>query len=453
MNDWTSPQPPPPVRRYTGRQVAGLFVVLFGFAVMASGAFLNPWVARLWRGTTAIEYAGVLRSYFVWALILGIGAIALGNVLSRSAAPRWSGLTALFLIVASLVLLDRFLLTRYNVPFWTYDAVLHYRNRPSTTWTLAAHGRPTDLVRINRYGFHDDEFPVKKPSGEFRALALGDSVTMGYGVTYRETFCSQLESLLGRSDSRYQSHQVINCGVHGYSTPQELQVLRESLRFEPDLIIVGFCMNDVTEPFVTDRDLGGTGLDYHGVVQTPNPIAGYVINETGFGRLAQIFLWRKKSVEGEKRAEIYGVRQMAEQSETEPRFREGWAIVFRALEGIYAVGRERHVPVVLVIFPFDFQLLDERLQVPQRMLAEHAAKHGVHALDLTDAFRRAIFDDDELLGFLRGRGYTDDQIRGFYDRKLKEYFFDADHLTEKGHAVVAQALLKEIQGLGVAGSR
>jgi lysophospholipase L1-like esterase len=447
------PGRPAPVARYTARQIAGVFVVLYGLAVLLSGAFLNPWVARIWKGTGVVDYAAVLRNFFAWAILLGSTAVVLGNILSRSEGPRWGRITLLFLVVASVVILDRFLLTRFNLPFWTHDPVVQYRNRPNRTWTLRGYGRPNDIVRINRYGFHDDGFPVAKPEGEFRALALGDSVTMGFGVTYPETYCGQLESLLGGSDRRFRSHQVINCGVHGYSTQQELQVLRESLRFGPDLIIIGFCMNDITEPFVVDRDLGGTGLDYHGVVQTRNAVIGFLVNETGFGRLFQAFLWRKKSVEAEKRAETYDVRQMAGKSDTEARFREGWAMVFKALEDIYAIGRQKGVPVVLVVFPFDFQLLDRRLQLPQRKLSEHAALHGVHVLDLTETFKGAVYGDEDLLTVFRSRGYSNDEIQLFYDWKLREYFFDHDHLTAKGHSLVAQALFVKFKELGLAVTR
>ena len=44
-------------------------------------------------------------------------------------------------------------------------------------------------------------------------------------------------------------------------------------------------MNDVTEPYVVNRDLGGVGIDYHEVMQSSNLVARYLVNETGYGRL------------------------------------------------------------------------------------------------------------------------------------------------------------------------
>src|ERR1044072_3194763 len=101
------------------------------------------------------------------------------------------------------------------------------------------------LIRINSYGHHDDEFPIQKDKDEFRGIVLGDSIAMGHGVTYEETFANQLEVLLKASGSKYHSYQIINAGVQGYSTFQEYHVLERSLVFRPDFIAVEFCMNDV----------------------------------------------------------------------------------------------------------------------------------------------------------------------------------------------------------------
>ena len=59
---------------------------------------------------------------------------------------------------------------------------------------------------------------------------------MGHGVRRDETYANQLERLLLRADLGYQSVQAINTGVQGYSTGQELEMLRESLVFSPAVV-------------------------------------------------------------------------------------------------------------------------------------------------------------------------------------------------------------------------
>jgi lysophospholipase L1-like esterase len=52
------------------------------------------------------------------------------------------------------------------------------------------------LYRINAQGFRDRERVRPKPSGMYRILVLGDSVTFGFGVQPEESFTRLLEAEL-----------------------------------------------------------------------------------------------------------------------------------------------------------------------------------------------------------------------------------------------------------------
>lgn len=435
---------------YSSREVAGFLVCLLGLAILASGAVWNPWVPRLWQGALIVDKADVLLSYFVWSTGFGLLILWIGRAIPTAPAGLLGALPLVFTL-ALIVLGDRFLLVEFGLPLWQYDAELHYRHRPNTVRSLRSAGRPGDTIRINRYGHHDVDFPVEKPEGEFRAVMLGDSVTMGHYVTQEETFSHKLEALLAREDAQYRSHQVINTAVHGYSTQQELRVLEESLRFEPDFIAVGFCLNDVTEPFLIDERLGGVGLDYHGVAQTGNRLHGYLMNETGIGRMLQRFQNRSKQLEVEKRRESFNVLNMSLGGVDDPAFAGGWKHVLSGLEAIYALAAEREIPVVLMVFPFDFQLLREDTRNPNRILAHHAREHGVPVLDFVAPFARVVYDDPELIEILRSRGYDDEQIQQFFAPNLRRVLVDPDHFTERGHEIVAQALFDLLVERGIAG--
>lgn len=434
--------------QYSSRQIGGTLVVLIGLFVLATAVLVNPWVGRLWRGPYVVDFADVMLGYFVWAMLLGTALVLMGRAVSRRRS-RLDGLTTLLVVITGVILLDRMLLVKYGLPLWRYDSELQFRHRPNVT-RLPVPRRPHTLYHINSHGFHDDPFPVEKPPGEFRALALGDSCTMGLGVNIPQTFCGRLEKLLGEIDTRYRSHQVINTGVHGYATAQEAAVLKQTLRFQPDLVVLGFCMNDVTEPYVKDRGLGGTGMDYHGA-QTTGPLTGYLVNETGFGRLFQQLRRPAATLHEAKRLEAYNVRDMAMLSESEPRYKEAWRATFAALEDIYSTARLNRIPAVLVIFPFDFQLVEEDTCGPQRMLADHAARHGADVIDTTPAFRKLVLDDPELLAAMRARKYDDDEIRKFFRWKIDRYYLDQNHFTPEGHAVVAQLLLEYLEERRFAG--
>ena len=101
-------------------------------------------------------------------------------------------------------------------------------------------------VEINSLGLRDRrEYRLEKPTGTFRILVLGDSVTFGHGSVYEHTYPYLAEQLLKqwRPDVRW---EVWNAAEPGYNTSQELAQLYEvGPQFTPDLVIVGFYGNDV----------------------------------------------------------------------------------------------------------------------------------------------------------------------------------------------------------------
>jgi lysophospholipase L1-like esterase len=97
--------------------------------------------------------------------------------------------------------------------------------------------------RISRQGIRDRrEFAIPKPAGVYRIAALGDSFTFGMGVEEEDTWPRRLESEL----AGWRSTEVINFGIMGYDTTQEARLLETRvLAFQPDLIVIGYCLNDI----------------------------------------------------------------------------------------------------------------------------------------------------------------------------------------------------------------
>jgi GDSL-like Lipase/Acylhydrolase family len=103
-------------------------------------------------------------------------------------------------------------------------------------------------VHINSLELRDPrEYDLKKRSNTFRILVLGDSVTFGHGSVYEHTYPYLTEQRLAawRPDIDW---QVWNAAVPGYNTSQELAHLLEvGDRFQPDLVVVGFFDNDLSD--------------------------------------------------------------------------------------------------------------------------------------------------------------------------------------------------------------
>ncbi|MFT5287425.1 MAG: lysophospholipase L1-like esterase [Planctomycetota bacterium] len=101
-------------------------------------------------------------------------------------------------------------------------------------------------VSINSLGFRDEEFPIQKPAGELRVLAIGDSFTFAQGCRAEDGWTEVLEEMLREETGG--PVQVMNAGfTGGGSWPQEYApwVLAHALSFEPDLVIYGMCLNDI----------------------------------------------------------------------------------------------------------------------------------------------------------------------------------------------------------------
>ena len=129
-------------------------------------------------------------------------------------------------------------------------SVLRYVPNPGTSWRYRTTEFDTQ-VAFNVHGFRNIERPLEKPAGTFRILCLGDSFTLGAEVAMEDSYAYILEQLLNeRAASRGDSvrFEVMNGGVGGYGTFQELLFLQEfGMVHNPDLILAQFYSNDVRD--------------------------------------------------------------------------------------------------------------------------------------------------------------------------------------------------------------
>jgi hypothetical protein len=198
-------------------------------------------------------------------------------------------------------------------------------------------------------------------------------------------------------------------------------------------------MNDLVEPFVVNRRFGGVGVDYHGITQASSALLSYLLNETGYGRLVQKLRDRGKSVERAKRWETFSVEEISRTPSGDPKFKENWRIVLADLDRLYAAAKERNIRVVLLIFPFTFQLANNTFKEPQRVLSQHAKSRGVDLIDFTEVFEKIIMGDRNATLKIEN-ALSQNDIHTLYGDKLQRYFLDSDHYTVEGHKIVASIL-------------
>ena len=124
-------------------------------------------------------------------------------------------------------------LYRTNDTTWTE----HYPNAEG--WhTTEGH----TYIKINSHGLYNPEITILKPKDTVRIAVLGDSFAEAFQVPMEKTFWSILQFELNKckpfGDKKI---QVINFGVSGYGTGQELIRLRTRVwKYEPDIILLAF---------------------------------------------------------------------------------------------------------------------------------------------------------------------------------------------------------------------
>lgn len=108
--------------------------------------------------------------------------------------------------------------------------------------------RTGDVVyRTNDRGFRGPAHPTGKPEDHIRIVLLGDSVSFGYGVSEQDAYPQRLARELTRRSGR--PVEVLNLAVSGYNPYNQAALFRElGGDFDPDLVLVQFCINDLNDP-------------------------------------------------------------------------------------------------------------------------------------------------------------------------------------------------------------
>ncbi len=131
-------------------------------------------------------------------------------------------------------------------PFYREAAIVGNTHMPGAAGWWTEEGET--FVRINSDGLRDREHTFAKPPGTLRIAVLGDSYAEAFQVPLEQTFWATLERELSEcAGLEGRKVEVINFGVSGYGTAQELLALRhKAWRYDPDLVLLAFLTgNDV----------------------------------------------------------------------------------------------------------------------------------------------------------------------------------------------------------------
>lgn len=130
-------------------------------------------------------------------------------------------------------------LTGISYPIFSQiDADLGAALRPHAEGWWTREGE--EYIRINAVGLRDREHPFSKPDNVFRIAVLGDSFAEALQVPMQDTFWAVMEREIGKCPALAgREPEVINFGVSGYGTAQELILLRRRVwAYVPDVILL-----------------------------------------------------------------------------------------------------------------------------------------------------------------------------------------------------------------------
>lgn len=286
-------------------------------------------------------------------------------------------------ILASLLLAEwisnRILPTEYMKPgaYEQQSARLHqassvpgldYEPRPDTQLTRnpAYAIWKTITIETNSFGMRSAEPVAPGIDGICTIAVLGDSFTFGMSIDQEQIYPNILESAY-RQRHGEQSLQVLNFGVKGYGTREELLVLKyKALDWDPDLVIIGYYLNDPE-------------------LRYPWNLQNY-FRKPQWWQYSNILRNLAKVREGRKILEIGGGDYFKYLHFTEG---EPWESVAADFREIGQLAKENDFPVLLVIFPHvtiaDWPKNYLYAEIHAQVTRE-AEKHNFAVLDLFDAY-------------------------------------------------------------------
>jgi lysophospholipase L1-like esterase len=170
----------------------------------------------------------------------------------RAARDRWPVKLLLVLaglVIGLLVVEIGLRMVGYSFPiFYTTDLDRGVALRAGVEGWYRREGK--NYVRINSDGLRDVEHAKAKPSNTLRIAVIGDSYAEAFQVPLENTFWSVMSRRLEQC-GRFAGKQieVINFGVSGYGTAQELITLRRKVwDYSPDIVLLAVCTgNDITD--------------------------------------------------------------------------------------------------------------------------------------------------------------------------------------------------------------
>lgn len=265
------------------------------------------------------------------------------------------------------------------------NLLLAYELIPNYNMTIYESRAGGNIVyTINSHGFRDYEYSKEKDEEIFRIIVLGDSVTFGTAVMLEDTYAKKLETILNRNSDSDLKFEVLNFGVEGYSTIQEMEFLRtKAIKFDPDLVIVGFFLNDFSPTIMplSEKNIWEREKILNEMLSPKCSLrskASHFFKQSVFLE-KNFFPYLKKIKYGKnyhKNMFIKPYRDIC-----------NYGLIDKGFEGIQSTLENEGIQGMVVLFPLEYSELPYKYSDSYNLVDNLARKNGFHTLNLHPYFK------------------------------------------------------------------
>ncbi|MBW2494670.1 MAG: hypothetical protein JRE43_07955, partial [Deltaproteobacteria bacterium] len=215
-------------------------------------------------------------------------------------------------------------------------------------------------------------------TAEIRGICIGDSIIFGAGLSDHETIPARLSAIVSAELGR--AFECLNFGVSNYTTAQEAAYFRHkrALRYEPKIVVLGLYTNDFKV------GLGSINLsEGRAELLSPDAPTGPIVALSRF-RVASMLGSAAGMLSDWLRER--GLRPRANEKPLKP---EQIASVERGLNQLRADLRAEGIPLLIVLFPRDWQLgePDQVAASPRQQWAKgYCERNQVTCIDILDHY-------------------------------------------------------------------
>ena len=315
-------------------------------------------------------------------------------------------------------------------------------------------------LRFNSDGMRGDDFTQDKPIGVRRVAIVGDSMVAAIGTDEEDTAVKVLQKRLVDAPG-HEKWEVMNFGVSGSATGQELVLYREVVRqYQPDIVVCAFCIwNDLSDncrqlsssPHRIYFDLTEDGqLQQLKLSKRRSQLSGWLNEHSRF------YLWQKQAtrvaaVRTKRNVGVLAKCKLIYHREPPEELEQAWQLTEKLIETFQHEVEQDGSEFVLALLPSADQIHNENweklvtdagplaeqmdAEYPSRRLGQLCARIDAPLIDMVDSFRaaapsRSRKQRDEWHHF-RGLGHFNPAGNRLAAEQIYEFLVAHDALAER----------------------